>query len=515
MPVTPVKQHHAHDFTLKSDTKHDNPFFVDLKATFTHEGGEKIENLPGFYDGDGAWKVRFAPTLQGKWTGVTASDDPKLDGVKLPAVECAANDNPAVHGVLGTDPEYSHRFAWSDGNPYIYMGFECDWLFAYHQRAGDEKFREAMDLVDERGFNCIIMNVYAHLGFSRKQEPAEHFFNPPDMYVFEGTNDEPDHGRLNLEFFQDFDQVMSYLHSKGIVAHLMIQVQNKSVKWPKRMTAEDDLYWRYVVARYQAYGNVVWDTSKESYNLLKHFPEHAYVLDRISFIRSNDAYGHLVTVHDSEKKSWGSVSKADEATDFISDQIHLADPDAYNREAIRRWRVQHRPYVNLEYGYELGAEDIPTYRGGTTAEWEKMLVWTYAIHAAGAYPGYYYNNTSWDLVKFWPEPVSWKRYRWMMDFLSAMDLRPMAPDNDFVDRGFCLAELGKQYFIFCPDGGNVRLDLTAVPEEGWTVECTWLDIFTGERASKELDAHSFRASLRNRLEYTTHPCAIYVKATEA
>ena len=122
MPATPVKQHHAHDFTLKSDTKHDNPFFVDLKATFTHEGGEKIENLPGFYDGDGTWKVRFAPALEGKWAGVTASDDPKLNGVKLPAVECAANDNPAVHGLLGTDLDYSHRFAWSDGSPHVYLG---------------------------------------------------------------------------------------------------------------------------------------------------------------------------------------------------------------------------------------------------------------------------------------------------------------------------------------------------------------------------------------------------------
>ncbi|KKK56508.1 hypothetical protein LCGC14_3063820, partial [marine sediment metagenome] len=331
-------QHHAHDFALKGDTKHETPFFVDLRAAFTHESGERIENLPGFYDGDGTWKVRFAPNLEGKWSGVTASNDPKLDGVKLPAVECVANDNRAVCGVMGIDPEYSHRFAWSDGTPYIYLGFECDWLFAYHQRAGDEKFRKAMDLLDERGFNCIIMNVYAHLGFSRDQDPAEHFFDPPDMYVFEGTNDQPDHSRLNLEFFKDFDQVMSYLHAKGIVVHLMIQVQNKEVKWPRRMTAEDDMYWRYVVARYQAYGNIVWDTSKESYNLLNDLAEHAYVLDRINLIRTNDAYAHLVTVHDSENESWGSVSEADEASDFISDQIHFGEPDGYNREAIRRWR---------------------------------------------------------------------------------------------------------------------------------------------------------------------------------
>ena len=94
------------------------------------------------------------------------------------------------------------------------------------------------------------------------------------MYAFGGTNQAPDHTILNVDFFQGLDRLMTYLHDKGILVHLMIQVQNKQVNWPERRSAEDDLYWRYVVARYQAFGNIIWDVGKESFNLLKETFQH-------------------------------------------------------------------------------------------------------------------------------------------------------------------------------------------------------------------------------------------------
>ena len=63
-----TQRYHIHDLSLKSAAQHDNPFSVQLNATFENESGEKIENLPGFYDGDG-WKIRFSPTCEGVWHG--------------------------------------------------------------------------------------------------------------------------------------------------------------------------------------------------------------------------------------------------------------------------------------------------------------------------------------------------------------------------------------------------------------------------------------------------------------
>ena len=55
--------------------------------------------------------------------------------------------------------------------------------------------------------------------------------------------------------------------SRGIVAHIMIMVENKNVDWPLEQSPADDLYWSTVVDRYQAYDNVVWDVSKEAHRL--------------------------------------------------------------------------------------------------------------------------------------------------------------------------------------------------------------------------------------------------------
>jgi hypothetical protein len=524
-----VQLHHVHDFKLASRTVYENPFRVNLTATFTHESGRKIVNLPGFYDGGKTWKVRFSPTVLGAWKGVTASGDPAMNGVELPAVTCVPNRNPAIRGQVRIDPRHPHRFVWEDGRAYIPLGFELDWLSAFHQRLGqpkgkpvnpkNDRFSPAMDLLVKRGFNYLVSNLYAHSHFTDPSNP--YALTPPDMYCFGGTNDSPNHTVLNVDFFKDFDGAIAATHQRGLVVDLMIQVQNKRVNWPARRSWEDDNFWRYVVARYQAYCNVIWDVSKETFNILKHSPGHAYTLDRIDFIRHHDAYKHLLTAHDPDMSSYGTVSIVDRTCDYISDQIHfamgydkketLASARLYNREAIRSFRVIDKPYINIEYGYEVGVGPDKSIDNNTCRPWQDMLIWTYALYAGGAFANYYYNNTSWNLVKFTPEPESWVRYRYLRDLLEAMDLGPMVPDNEFVERGMCLAERGRQYFIFLGEGGDESADLGAIPPN-YTTRCAWMDIFTGKKVSSVIRERGFRVALANPLPDKTHPCAIYIDA---
>ncbi|MCZ6632761.1 MAG: DUF5060 domain-containing protein, partial [bacterium] len=373
-----VGQHQIHDFTLQSDTQHANPFQTRLSATFTHNSGATIDHLPGFYDGKITWKIRFSPTLEGTWTGKTTSDDPALDGLDLDPILCTPNPNPHIKGILQIDPENSRRFAWSNNDPCLPLGFEIDWLFSYHQ-ADPGRCYKHVDLIAERGFNYIVTNLYAHTGFATRENndtrpvDPEYIFGPPEHYLFEGTNDNPDHSRLNITFLQDFDRLMAYLHQKSLIVHLMLQVQNKGVNWPARRSPEDDRFWRYIVARYQAYSNLIWDVGKESKNLLRQTGSHAYTLERMVLIRGADAYHHLVTVHDVEQRNAGIHSEPDRASDFVSDQIHLKDVGRYNREAIRRLRTLEKPYMNIEYGYELGTETLKTYTGASTAPWQDIL----------------------------------------------------------------------------------------------------------------------------------------------
>jgi len=506
----------VHDFELIANVDDQNPFAILVTATFTHEAGEVVENVLGFFDGD-KWVVRFSPTQEGRWTGVSQSDVADLDGASW-TITCTANTNPNVHGLVGIDPEHHQRFAWQDGTPFLYLGFECDWLFSYHQ-ADRERCYKHIDLVAKRGFNCFVMNLYAHTGFAtlkndddRPQVP-EFTFGPPALYLFEGTNDKPDHTRLNVDFFRDFDILMTYLHQKGIVVHLMIQVQNKQVNWPEKRTDADDRFWQYVIARYQAFGNVIWDVGKESKNLKRDTGSHAYTLERMQIIRQADVYDHLLTVHDVEKRNAGTLSEPDVQSDFVTDQVHLFDSGRYTREAIRRMRNSGKPYVNVEYGYELAEEQLKTYRGTTTAPWDDVLKWTWAIYVAGAYPCYYYDNTSWDLIKFEPEPQSWMRYRELRDSLEALPFNEMTADNELVERGFCLAKMGEVYLIYLPDGGDTWLDLSHISDDAQVV-AMWMAILNGEKQEtqrhKESDWSGFNTELSNPFEKKTQPFVVTV-----
>ena len=93
-----------------------NPFDAVVKGVFT-QGGHTID-APGFYDGDGIWRVRFSPPSEGAWTWTITSDLPDLDGrnggftVTAPT---AGN-----HGPVAVADTF--HFAHADGTPYRQLG---------------------------------------------------------------------------------------------------------------------------------------------------------------------------------------------------------------------------------------------------------------------------------------------------------------------------------------------------------------------------------------------------------
>ena len=80
----------------------------------------------------------------------------------------------------------------------------------------------------------------------------------------------PDYSSLNIDFFKHLDKVIAEMHNNEIVSHLMIYVWNKRVAWPKAGSEADNMYYKHVIKRYQAFPNVIWDVSKDritSYNV--------------------------------------------------------------------------------------------------------------------------------------------------------------------------------------------------------------------------------------------------------
>ena len=80
----------------------------------------------------------------------------------------------------------------------------------------------------------------------------------------------------------------------GVVAHIMFKVYNKKVNWPAKGSPEDDLYFTHVLARYQAYPNLLWDFSEGIEQRDRHWRTES---ERIKMIHAKDAYHHPVSTH--------------------------------------------------------------------------------------------------------------------------------------------------------------------------------------------------------------------------
>jgi len=432
LPAITVEQFHPHDFALAGQAS-GNPFDVEVRGEFTGPDGTRIV-VPGFYAGGNTWKIRFSATMPGRWSMKTVSPVAALNGHVEANIDCAKNSNSAIHGGLRVDPVNRHHFVFEDGSRYFLMGYEADWLWGADMKDPERKvMHHLIDQMVARGFNHVLVNIYAHDTGWSKGHQNQWDYAPTEMYVFGGTNDQPDHSTLNTAFFDAYDGMMNALLDKGIVANVMIKVYNKMVNWPKPGSKDEERYFRYVAARYQAYPNITWDFSKEAYN------EHDKGLEKrlIDLVRADDGYHRLTTAHDNDLYDWDS--RLNTNLDFVTDQEHF-----YWKEAVLFERqLLPWPIVNSELYYERGVDDLPTYP--VKQDWQDMIRGAYEVYLSGGYFVYYYSNTAWDLVKPDPEPPGMPRFQILKENLSALPYWLMEPHPEFAMGGPCLASPGDVY----------------------------------------------------------------------
>ncbi len=491
-----IERYHTHDFTFQASAP-GNPFDVELAGEFSGPEGAHIR-VPGFYDGDGRWIIRFSPNREGEWQLRTVSPLAALDGKTESGILVTSNRHPQIHGGLRVDPAHPYHFIYEDGTRYFLLGYEADWLWgADMQDPARKLMRHLIDQMYSRGFNHVMVNVYAYdTNWSKGREHAWDW-GPAPIYPFEGTNQAPDHSRLNPKFFQIYDGMMSALRDKGIVAHMMLKVYNKQVNWPKPYSRDEERYFRYVTARYQAYSNVVWDFSKEAHN------ERDFGLQArlIELVRSADSYHRLLTSHDDDMFYW--TPEANRLLDFRTDQQHTFWPEmiAFDR-AIRRY-----PVLNSEFGYERGMDKFPTYR--TEHDWQVQLDRAWLVYLAGGYGVYYYHNTAWDVVKPDPEPPGMQRFQLLKDTLSALPYWSMEPHNELAVGGPCLALPGEAYAVYVQEGG-VTVNLTGL-DSPQKARAEWVDTWTGKHEPAKLAASPVQRQLRKPQSFGKAPALLIIR----
>ena len=400
-----------------------NPF-TERCITGTFKGAQECVTVDGFYDGSGLYKVRFMPSFEGEYTftvnGNYAGDGtPEQRGTFTVTAPSEANHGP-VH-VAGM------HFAYADGTPYYSIGTTC---YVWDLQS-DERIAETLQSLKESAFNKIRFCVFPKHYDYNLGEPRSYPYEGTPMdssvltkenfleYNFRADLNNFDYTRFNPAHFTHVEWCIKQLQDLGIEADIIMM--HPYDRWGFcTMTAEqDDLYWKYAIARFAAYRNVWWSLANE-YDL---FPTKTIAdWERYaSIICEKDPYRHLRSIHNCRPFY-------DHNRPWIT-HCSIQRQDLYKgAEYVNEWREKYnKPVVLDEIAYE---GNIQHGWGNISPEEMTRRFWEGACR--GGYPGHGETYMNPDDVLWWSHGgklhgESWKRFKLLHDIMCETPGLGLAP----------------------------------------------------------------------------------------
>ena len=245
-----------------------NPFTErEFSGVFRSKNEEK--HVTGFYDGEGVYKVRFMPSFEGEYTyEMSGTFGDTVTGSFTVTAPSQGN-----HGPMRVANQY--HFAYEDGAPYYSVGTTC---YAWAHQPEDIH-QQTLKELDKGFFNkmrfCVFPKHYIHnfrdpMTFPYEGTPMDNSGLCEENFTYDMdiSGNHWDFTRFNPEHFRRIERCILELQERDIEADII--VMHPYDRWGfKSMTAEqDDLYWKYVIARFACYRNVWWSLANE-YDLLR------------------------------------------------------------------------------------------------------------------------------------------------------------------------------------------------------------------------------------------------------
>lgn len=406
-----------------------NPFDVKFSAVFTN-GSEKQE-VRGFYDGDGVFKVRFMPQTEGRWTFVTRSSVSALKG-KKGSFDCVAPSE-GNHGPVRVSPDNVHGFSYADGTVFHPLGTTAySWM---HQSA--ERQENTLLSLEAARFNKVRMCVFP------KYYPLCREI--PDLLPYEKSGEGFDLSRPNPEYFRHIEYLLDRMAALGIQADLILFHPYDKGFWGfDQMPQSANLaYLDYFEARVASFRNVWWSLANEyDYCKAKSAGDWTELIARVG---EDDPYGHLCSIHGSTARYYplwqGGLTHAS-----IQDEAPVED---FGRAATVR-NIYPVPVIFDEVCYE---GNLPSRWGRLSGQemlhriWQGLLVGTYVTHGEA----YQYEEGDFDDI-FWAKGgnwrgESWKRIGFTLDILSGIS-RPLELADTSRDHQTATDGEGNYYIYF-------------------------------------------------------------------
>lgn len=148
------------ELSVSLEAQYNNPYDarqVELDGFFTAPDGTSMK-MPGFWDGEASWKVRFTPSAVGTWHyRLTVTDE---RGASLPASGEIQVIPSNLHGWLQAgnwvDPAYSSRYlVYQDGTPFYGIG-HCDALDLFFDGYDAKNGVRLFDQMNQSGENYVV-----------------------------------------------------------------------------------------------------------------------------------------------------------------------------------------------------------------------------------------------------------------------------------------------------------------------------------------------------------------------
>lgn len=277
--------------------EHGNPF-TERTITGTFTGVHEKVTVDGFYDGGGIYKIRFMPRYTGGYTfSVTGNYSVKMHKGTFEVEEASMGNHGPVH-VANT-----FHFAYEDGTPYYSIGTTC---YVWELQS-DDRIRDTFETLRSSPFNkirfCIMPKHYDYNLGEPRSYPYEG--TPMDSSILTKENFSQytgkkkgnyfDHTRFNPGHFRHIETCIEKLMELGIEADLIVMHPYDRWGFAQMSKEEDDLYWKYVIARFAAYRNVWWSLANE-HDLLDQ--KNTSDWERYaSILMEKDPYGHVRSIH--------------------------------------------------------------------------------------------------------------------------------------------------------------------------------------------------------------------------
>ena len=265
-----MRQYETFELSLRGPELSDNWAQADVKAEFTHN--DETVTVPGFYAGDGVYKVRFLPMEAGEYTfRVTGT----VSGEGREICESAVTHGPVrIRG---------RGFAYADGTAFHPFGTT---VYALAHQSG-ELTERTMETLSAAPFNKVRMCVF----------PKDYDFNKnePDLYAFEKSADGSwDVDRPCFAFWDALEKHISRLGQMGIQVDLILFHPYDRWGFDGLGHERDLVYLDYLLRRLAAFPNIWWSLANE-YELTCRTREKWYGIEH--FVSEHDPYGHPLSCH--------------------------------------------------------------------------------------------------------------------------------------------------------------------------------------------------------------------------